>query len=54
MKVKRKITQVGYENFYYKVKINYDSYKKITHVDYETFYYKVEVKYDSYKKKNPN
>ena len=38
MKVKRKITQVGYENFDYEVKIKYDSYEKITHVDYETFY----------------
>ena len=44
MKVKRKITQVGYENFYYKVKIKYDSYKKITQVDSETSFFKLKMK----------
>ena len=38
MKVKRKITQVDYDTFYYTVKIKYDSYKRITQVENETFF----------------
>ena len=44
MKVKRKITQVDYETFYYTVKIKYDTYKKITQVDYETSFFKLKIK----------